>query len=235
MEFLPFVYDALAVSMLLYHIYVASKRGLAATVANFVGYIAALAVASLVAKTLSPVLFSTFFRPELITRIQTGLDGLPGGAELADSAAAMLSSLPDYVGDLMNIGGYNAGELAALLESYSANTAGAVVDAIVAPVITGMMNMVLFLVSVSVLMVVVHGITHFFYGVNRVPVIGFLNSVFGGVLGLAMGVIGIYVVAVVLRFVLTFTGASISFLTQDILEKTYSYRLLASYEPFGFL
>ena len=235
MGFFPFVYDALAVSLLLYHIHVASKRGLAAAIANFVGYIAALAVAWLVAKTLAPALFNAFFRTELIERVQVALETLPGGTELAESAAAMLASLPAYIGDLMDIGGYNAEELAAMLSSYSTDTAGAVVDAIVAPALTGMMTMVLFLLMLSILMVVVHAITRFFYGVNRVPVIGLVNSVLGGVMGLAMGIIGVYVVLVILQFVLTFTGESLSFLNKGILGQTYTYRLLATFDPFGFL
>lgn len=233
--FLPLLYDALAVSLLLYHIYISSRRGLAATLANFVGCIVALSLSWALARQLAPMLFEACFRAGLVERVQTALTALPGGTDLAEGAAALLAALPAYLAGMVNIGGYDANELAALLAGYGTDTAGAVVDNIIAPAVNGMLSMVLFLLLYSLLSVVAHAITRLFYGVNRVPVIGFFNSVMGGMLGLAMGVISVYIVLVIVYFVLAFTGDSLSFLNRDLLESTFTCRLLARFEPFGLL
>lgn len=231
----PWFYDALAASLLLYHIYKSSKRGLAATAANFVGYLAAVAAASVVSKLLAPAAFNVFFRAGIVEKVQTALESLPGGMELAESAAELLGALPTYIGEMLSIGGYNAEELSALLAGYGTDTAAAVVDTVVAPAITGILTMVFFLLAFSLFMVAVHAITRLFYGVNRVPVIGFVNSVLGGAAGVLTGALSVYIWLVILRFVLTFTGEALSFLNMNILASTYSYRLLAAFEPFGFL
>ncbi|WP_312644773.1 CvpA family protein [Hydrogenoanaerobacterium sp.] len=234
-EFLPYLYDILAVILLLYYIYVSSRRGFAATVVSFIGYVAALTAAWALSKMVAPALFDTFFRSGLVERVHGVLDELPGGMEFAETAASLLAALPAYIGGMLNIGGYNASELSQLLSEYSSNTAELVVDKVFAPAIIGMLTMVLFIVFFSVLMVVVRSLTRFFYSVNRVPLIGPLNSILGGIMGLFTGVVSLYVIIVILQLVLTLTNDSLHFLNRGLLEQTYTYRLFLRLNPFELL
>ena len=234
-EYLPIVYDILAAILLLYYIYISSRRGFAATVVSFIGYAVAFSAAWAFSKMAAPALFDSFFREGFVKRVSAALEQIPGGLDFAEAAASLLEALPSYIGGMLNIGGYNAGELAQLLGEYSSNTAELVVDQVFAPAITGMLTMILFIVFFSVLMVVIRSLTRFFYGVNRVPLIGPLNSILGGIVGLLTGAVNLFIIITIIQFVLTLTNDSLQFLNKEILEQTYTYRLFLRFNPFGFL
>lgn len=228
---MAFVYDLLAIAFLLYYIYVSSRRGLAATVVNFAGYLAALAAAWLLSRTMAPVLFEAFLRDGLVSRVEDALASLPGGIDLGEAASDLLDALPSYLTQMLVIGGYSISELSDRMADYSANAADTLVDEVFAPALTGLVTMILFMVLFSVLMVLVRWLTRCFYGVNRVPIIGLFNSFGGAVVGLLSGVVGLYVIVTLLQFIMVITQNSLSFLNHELLEDTYVYRLYLRFNP----
>lgn len=235
LEYLPWIYDIMAALLLLCYISMSAKRGFASTVINFIGYVAALLCARVLSGMMAPALFTMGVRAGLLAKVQTALAEMPVSMEFAQEAAVFLEALPAYVANLMSVGGFDTDKLLQMLTDFPQDAAAMLVDEILAPVIIGVISMVLFLILFSALMFVVHSVSRFFGEVRRIPVIGPLNSALGGVVGLLTGAICLYVIMVLLRFVLMITGDSLTFLNQGLLDQTYIYKIWQKLEPVGIL
>lgn len=233
LEYLPYLYDLAAVVLLLSYIMVSARRGFASTMITFIGYVVALASAKFLSTLMAPAIFDMTLRDGLVTKVQSALTDSPQGIELAGMVAGALEALPSYVAGLLDIGGYNADGLLAMLVDYPQKAATTLVDEVVAPVVIGLISTVLFFVLFSAIMLVVHSLARFFYGVRSIPVVGPINSLLGGAVGLLTGAICLCVVLVLLEFVLMFTGDALEFFNQDVLDQTYTYRLWQRFEPAG--
>lgn len=235
LEYLPWVYDIMAALLLLCYISMSAKRGFASTVINFIGYVAALVCARVLSGMMAPALFDMGVRAGLLTKVQTALAEMPVSLEFAEETATFLEALPTYVANLMNMGGFDTDKILQMLTDFPQEAASMLVDEVLAPVITSVIAMVLFLILFSALLFVVHNVSRFFGEVRRIPVIGPLNSALGGVVGLLTGAICLYVIVVLLRFVLMITGDSLTFLNQGLLDQTYTYKIWQQFEPAGIL
>ena len=64
--------------------------------------------------------------------------------------------------------------------------------------------------------------------VNRIPLVGGINNILGGVLGLVKAIILLYIAAIVISIIVSFTGGEF----QNIIDNSYAFRLFYQYNPF---
>lgn len=105
-------------------------------------------------------------------------------------------------------------------------TAEAVERHIVAPAVKLILKGIIWVVMMFILMIVSRSIANAFRGLNAVPIIGPVNSLLGGILGLAEGIVLIYVISQLVRFVCYFSGGSLMFLNTETVQKTYLFKHL---------
>lgn len=105
-------------------------------------------------------------------------------------------------------------------------TAEAVESHIVAPAVKLVLKGIIWVVMMFILMIVSRNIANAFRGLNAVPIIGPINSLLGGLLGLAEGIVLIYVISQLVRLVCYFTGGSLMFLNTETVQATYIFKHL---------
>ena len=225
----------MAIVLLLCCIYRASKQGLIATLVNLAGYFVALAVAWPLSRYISAQLFSYGLRAGLVESVAQRLAENGETLELLDTAAQVLDGLPEYVASLLHMDPDAVQRLADALGGTAEAGAQAIVDGVLAPVVTGALAVLLFVLLFPLLLWVVRLITRLFRAANNIPIVGPLNSVLGGVTGLLVGIISLFVWALILQFIVLLTGGSLLFLNNEVLASTVTYRLLRHVDLLGLL
>ena len=100
-------------------------------------------------------------------------------------------------------------------------------ESVIRPVAEPILETVAFAVSLILLATVVSFVANGSKFVNDVPIIGKANSFFGGVFGIANGVLELCIGAFILDFVIS-AGIFPEYFSEDIIEKTYIFRWIYS-------
>jgi hypothetical protein len=73
-------------------------------------------------------------------------------------------------------------------------------------------------------MLLVNALAGLLRGVNKIPLLGTVNALLGGVFGALQGMLYVFVGASVLWLLLTASGGSLPFLTGETVEKTFLFK-----------
>ena len=117
----------------------------------------------------------------------------------------------------------------------TADTARAVEENFVAPVIKWLLKALIFIVLIFILRFVINPVSNAFKFVNKVPVVGPINAVLGALFGLVEGLIFMYVTAILVKAVVSLTGDSLIFLNSETIEQSKLFVLLYNFDVLSFL
>lgn len=105
-----------------------------------------------------------------------------------------------------------------------ADTAAAIEEQVVAPTVTAILKGIIWIIAMAVLMAISRAIANTMKGLNKIPVIGPVNSLFGAALGLAQGVVVMYIISQVVKLVCYLTSNSLMFLNAETVAKTRVFK-----------
>lgn len=105
-----------------------------------------------------------------------------------------------------------------------ADTAAAIESQVVAPVVIMVLKGIIWIIAMAVLMAISRAVANAMKGLNKIPVIGPVNSLFGAALGLAEGVIVLYIISQLVKLVCYMTSNSLMFLNSDTVAETRIFK-----------
>lgn len=218
------VWDLAALVVLLVFVGRGASKGLLYSLVRFAGFLIALTAARLAGPLLADFLYDAVVRDAIELSLNRALDGLlESGAAATEVAAAIPAGISRLLqGDLLEI------VIQALLPEDGSFIQSLVDGALREPVLA-VINTLLFLLIFSAALFLTRWLAHFFIGVNKVPVVGVVNALLGGVLGLFEAALVLLVGVALLRLVILLSGG-FDWLSTEVLESTYIlqvfYRLL---------
>lgn len=224
------IYDAAFVAFLVYFIGRAARRGFMRSLVQIVGSIAALFLSLFLSNAISKVTFNSFFRPKLLNSFTGYVSSAEGSAEVGAEIGAALNHLPKFVLHLLNMAGAQDHIEQALTDA-SGQVAVAVVDNVISPVLVTFMRAVLFIVLFGICLFLVRHIARAFGVMRHIPILGTADGLLGGVLGIVQAFIAFYIVAVLCSILFSLFGSS-DYFSEDIIEKTYLFKIIYQVDPF---
>ncbi|MBQ4569280.1 MAG: CvpA family protein [Ruminococcus sp.] len=193
------LYDLIFASIIIIAVVNGWRKGAAKSLLSLVAFSAAIVFAIFLARPLAQLIYTTFIKSSLESKIAGFIVESPAGA-IAFEAAAFLASLPKTLLEMLKYWG-TADQLTSGSASYaqSASTAVVQIENAVSPVIitviTGIVCVLLFIVLRLLLGFVAKGIAKIF----RISLLKFPDSLLGGVLGLLKGAVVILALIVLLK------------------------------------
>ncbi len=187
------------------------RKGAAKTLLSFCSFLAAIVFAILLAHPLSQLIYDTFIKTALESKIAQFVVESPAGA-IVFEAAAFLASMPKMLLPVLDLLG-TAENLTSNFTSFadSANTATIQIAETIAPaittVMTGIVCILLFVILRLVLRFVAKGIAKVF----SLPLLRFPDSLLGSAVGLLKGAIVVLAVFVLLKLLHPFLYEHLSF------------------------
>ena len=224
MNFVSIIYDILAIFIVINCIKRGAKNGFAKTAVQTIGYICSIIAALVISRICASIIYTTAVQPAVITNMESSIANAVDTESVINGLTEAVESLPAISYFLFDF----SGAAETLVESVGldyAAIASSVEKTVVRPVVEPILETVIFAVVLILLATVVSFIAKGSKIVNDVPVIGRINSFFGGVFGIANGILELVIGAFILEFIIS---ASLfpEYFSEEIISGTYFFRLI---------
>lgn len=193
----PYVLDLVLFGVFVLFVAVGVFRGFVRSAVHFLGSIIAACLAALLGGMAAQWLFDTMFRGALVERVQGSLNML-GTSDAFSSVDNVLASLPDFIVRALEDAGVTAASIRGGITSGSGMAAEKVVS-LLAPTFVSFLKVLAVIVIFALLMVVVRILAQVLGSALRLPVLGQLDSILGGVCGFLLALVLVWVVLAAVR------------------------------------
>lgn len=213
------LWDLLAVGIFFHRVRICAKSGFVSTIIRLLVYVVAVIVAHMTYLKLADFLYENIVSDVVQhVLIRSFNDMMSGISPAADTVRAIPLLLRLMIG-------FKSGEVAALPVTDADSMAAQVMDiALKSPMMT-LLHGLGFLLIFTIVAYVMRYIASFFTGINRVPVIGTLNAVAGGIAGVVEGLIVLFISGFILRMLIAISGEVWWWLNTSVIHSTYIWRL----------
>ncbi len=229
---MSYILDMAVVAIIGLLLFFGYRRGFLQTGVQLIGSIAAFAIALSLSGPTANYVFDTYFAEGIETKMQESLASVSDGST-EDQVAAMLDGLPKPLPLLVQ----SNPQLSASLESLGSHVTEtvdtlvtSVMETIVRPLATALLQCLVFLVLSAVLSFAAKLLVRLMKPVSRLPIIRQIDGVLGAVLGAAEGLLFTFVLIVVLQVVAS-TSSATSPITTHVLEDTWLVSRLVNINP----
>ena len=226
LNFVSIIYDALAIFIVINCIRKGAKNGFAKTAVQAIGYIFAIVAALVISRICASLIYTTAIQPMVIEKMESSIANAVDTESVINGLVSAVEGLPAISYFLFDFSTAAENLVDSVGLDYAA-IAVSVEESVIRPVAEPILETVAFAVSLILLATVVSFVANGSKFVNDVPIIGKANSFFGGVFGIANGVLELCIGAFILDFVIS-AGIFPEYFSEDIIEKTYIFRWIYS-------
>ena len=197
--------DAALLILLLITVLRCAHLGLARSLAGIVAWIAAAAIALHFCAPLSQAIYNRFLQQHVVALAQQKMHSAIDSNKVVNIATTTMSALPGIVLDAAEGMGVDVSALrekATRLTETKDNAAAAIEQNVLAPIITAVLKIVLFLLMAIFIAAAAQAIlSPIGRALHKAPVIGSTDRALGAVLGILKGAVLVSVLAILLRVV----------------------------------
>lgn len=203
-----YIVDAIIIALIVLVIVRSAKKGFASSLVDTFAMVIASVASYMVTPKVAQFLYDNFIRSTVSKGFEKALDEISSGAAINEKVDAMIASLPESAVNLaQSLGLVNINSIGSGLHMSGAidNTEliSTVLNDIAYNVMITITKVVAFFVLFVLFTLVLRVVSKFLENVNKIPLIGKLNSTLGGVLGVVKAVIIVLVVCTVMYFIVS--------------------------------
>lgn len=221
--------DVIIVVVCVVFVAVGAHRGLIRSAAHFLGAVIAACLAALLGGAVAQWVFDALFRPALVERVGESLASL-GSGDTYTAVQSVFSTLPDFLLRALEQAGINAASVTETMAGQSGQAAELIADAL-APVFVGFLKVLAVIVLFSLFMVLVRIGANVLSTAFHLPMLGAVNSLLGGVFGLLLAVVSIWIVLAAVQVFTPMLAADTQAQVQNTLRQSYVAGLIVSWNP----
>ncbi|MFZ2537275.1 MAG: CvpA family protein [Oscillospiraceae bacterium] len=223
-----FIIDVVTALIGFFIIYGAYRKGFIRSIILVIGYVFSIFLAIYLSKIVSVYLFDNFIRTLIIENINNTVATNAGVASVAMVIPAILSKLPRVILNpiLSSFGGEN--ELIKLIDNQTGGIleklGSVIADNVVAPIVLSLLEVISCLIIFILCTIIVKIIAKMFKGLYAIPIIGPINSILGGALGIVQTGIVFYLLALIISTVISLTANELPWINNQVMNSTYILR-----------
>lgn len=224
-NFMPLILDAAVVLIVFTFMKGSARKGFVRTVVQFVGYLAAMVFANIGSKMLAAFAYDGFIRTRLLSFVENSLVNATDSDMIVSELTNAIESLPPLFSGILSSGSAGLpGALPSIINPDMGEIAMQLTDTFFAPMAIMVLRSVFFFLIFAASLFLVKLFAKAFTGLNYIPLIGPVNALLGGAVGILEAFLFLYIFAMILNFVLILTGNSVPFITQESIESTYLFK-----------
>lgn len=213
------VYDIVIVLMIVAVTSAAMKKGFAYTLVNFAGYIVSLFAAVIVSRPLTDTICSKLIEPSLYARLADTVG--KAGNDIAAGINEFTNSLPAIAKNIFPLDSVSlSGGTESVIDTVS--------QSVIMPVVENIIYAISFIVVFSLLLFLVRRVADITKFVKYVPLVGFVNRILGGAMGVVKGLIIAYLLFCAVNIASVWFGDSVAILSKEVLDSSYIFKLMDS-------
>ena len=203
-----FIVDAIIIAIIAIVVVRSSKKGFVSSLVDTFAMIIATIVSYMFTPEVSQFVYDSFIKNSVSKGFEKVLDDMNTNAAVADKVDAMIASLPEGAVNLadklgiINLNAIGAGiHMPGVIDNNQLITT--VLNDFAYNVMITITKVVVFFILFVLATLVLRMVSNFLENINKIPLIGKLNSTLGGVLGVAKALIIILVVCTVMYFIVS--------------------------------
>ena len=227
------IYDLVIILILAACIFIGWKNGFVQSVARIISYIVALVAANILSYLLALFVYNTFLRGYFVNLVANKLASAAEGLDPTLLLQNSLSAFPSFLGNSVKmLFGENLADSIVVNVADGANAvAEPIVDATIGPVAIMLLQFLFFLIVFFLLRFLLVKLCKSLSFINKIPLVGKVNKILGGVAGAVQGIIIVYIVCISVSFLVAVTNDSLSFLNSDVVSQTLLLDFFSRYNP----
>lgn len=213
------ILDLIIIGITVLLVIIGFVRGIAKTLLNLLSVIASAVCAYLGAGLLSNLVYSFFISPTVTNSITDSLaDSTTSAATIVNEA---FDRLPDFLTGIFKMFGIAVEELSKSAVETVGNSktdiAGAV-DIALKPVVTSVLSVIFVIVLFILFLIIFKYIAKKFERIFHIPIVGMINKILGGILGLCEAAVICFVGIMVIKIMFVFSQDP--FITQEMISES---------------
>lgn len=228
MAFYPILLDLIMILLGIMIVVSSYRKGFLRSVVLLAGYIASVFIAAWIGGWLSGWIYDTFIRDAVISSIDKTAAMAAEGMPFATVLTEVFDKLPSFIVNPLLAGFGGEDKLIADLE---ASTGGVleqlgttIADTVVAPIVTLVLQMFCCLLIFILCVIIVKMVASLLKGFYAIPILGPVNAVLGGVVGLLKAGIILYVLAIAGAMIISLSGNQLSWFNSDIVQDSHIFK-----------
>lgn len=221
--------DGILLAVMILFVLVGVKRGFVRSAARLAGAILAAFLAAALAGPIAKWLFEWLFRQSLVEKIGETISGV-GTQGLAESMGQVLGSLPDFIVRALTDAGVTVGALEGIV-AHGAGEAAELVTDTLSPVFIGFIKVAVLLILFLLLMIAVRALAEVLHSVARLPLLRQVDQLLGGVCGLLLAVVVIWVALGAIRVFLPMLTESTQADMESMIGQSVIAKIITGWNP----
>ncbi len=231
-NFIPFIYDAAAVVLILICMARGAKDGFAKAFVQTAGMVVSVAAALYVSRVCASLIYTTAIQPGLISTIESSVENAVDTESVIEGLKSAVGAIPALSAVFFDFSGVEA-SLDGAVNLESSKIAAVVESSVIRPVVEPLLQTVIFIATLIILMLVVTLLARGSKAFNRVPVIGGINSFLGALMGIINGGVLLCAAAAVISLIISAKEDS-EYLSAEIISNTYLFKWIYNAVTGGF-
>lgn len=222
---MSFLIDIIIVAVFALPIIIFAKKGFVFALVKVIGFVAAFIVATGIGGYLSALVYDNTVEPAVVSATVENFEN--GISNLAD---ATFEAMPDFIKKNSEVLGITKETFVKAIPNGAVNedTVKSVLETTIKPVVTKLLSTLITLIAFVVLLVAVGFLSRLLNKLFSFSVIGTLNRVLGGIIGIPIGVILAYLFCLLVELTLSFTSKGLWVFTAEAVDTSRLYNLLMS-------
>ena len=231
--FMPIVYDAIVVFVIISSVIFSYKTGFLRSILSVVSYSVSFFIANFLGRFVSQIIFDNFIRSKIENDIFSTLSSSLSSGNMMSGVNKISSVIPEWLTSSL-IGEKTIDDVAGGF--IANNDLGAASNAIANQIFRPYVIMIISIISFFVLFAGAKILFRYIYMltsvVERMPVIGTVNGLLGGICGVVKAAILLFIFAIVVFVIILITKNEMSWMNTGIINETNLFFMFYKFIPF---
>lgn len=230
----PIILDAIVIFILIFSVIFSYRKGFLRSILSIASYVVSFFIANFIGKFISQLIFDNLLASSIQESISNTLYSSLSAGNLSNGLSELSNIVPDFLTSYL-LGGKTVDDVAGVFIAqqniYSA--ANAITTQIVRPSVILVMSLLLFFVLFILCKILFHYLYKLTGVLNKVPIIGMLNGLLGGLCGIVKAGIIIFIIAIISWVLILITKDQLNFLNTNIISDTHLFFVFYKINPFA--
>ena len=236
------IIDAVIIVIILINVFFSAKRGFVRTVVELAGFVAAFLIAASVSQPLAEITYDKMIGPSIVSKVSEASSNANDeiSSQIIGENESVLSevwdALPEIIKNNSSEFGIDKSALEETIRSYTtvetAEYAQKVSEDIVKPIMSKLIAAIYSIVIFITVGLLAKLLARLVNKVFSISLIGKINAILGGVVGLLKGGITVFILCIVISVLVAFTNDGFGVFTPENISKTFLFKIFYGLSPF---
>ena len=215
------ILDITVVVILIVSFCIGWRRGLISSLLQLLGFAISLIAAWIFSRSITTYVYERFVRDKIVDNVSN---------KLSSSVDGVVEATKGIFGKLADVGAAFF-DYSTISEDKASELGEKIVDQTIASPVQAVLRAIIFIILFAIFMLIIKLLSRLFKGVNKLPVLGTVNKMGGGLIGIVEGLIMCYLVVVGVSIIITLSADKLLWLNSDIVDQSRLFSILFGYNP----